>query len=138
MESREQMEETVASSNGSRRPSNSNRKHSQDGKQLKKRKTPRYWSTQQKDDDIENSKVKKYKSDIEEITIDPMVLKKYTRGKGVDLKVLILKKLFVDFIFLYFDLLEYISPSQLYGLYCNSFTAFVMNHPFPIEKQLYY
>lgn len=91
------MEEVKTSKTGSRRPNNSNKKHSQDGRQLKKRKTSRYWSTQQKDDDIENSEVKKYKSDMAEITIDPMVLEKYTRGKRVDLKV------FFGFIFLYFD-----------------------------------
>jgi len=61
----------------------------QDGKQSKKRKAPRYWANQKEDTDcLEDGRVKENKNNVEEITIDPVVLEKYTRGKSVNVKVL--------------------------------------------------
>ena len=61
----------------------------QDGKTSKKRKAPRYWSSQKEDpDSLEKGEVKENKNNVEEITIDPVILEKYTRGKSVNLEVL--------------------------------------------------
>jgi len=66
----------------------------QDGKQSKKRKAPRYWANQKEDTDcLEDGRVKENKNNVEEITIDPVVLEKYTRGKSVNVKTIKDRKL---------------------------------------------
>ena len=82
-----EMEKSKAISADLKTPTNSGRKRSSDGKVAKTRKAPRYWSSQDRGDYPKNNKVKEKEGNVEEIIIDPMVLKKYTRGKMVDIKV---------------------------------------------------
>ena len=54
----------------------------------KKRKAPRYWSEEPKDELTKKETEKsEAREDVEEITIDPETLNKYNRGERINVKV---------------------------------------------------
>lgn len=89
------MEEAKPVSVGPKNSTKSKFKLLKDEKRPKKRKAPRYWSNDEENKKhFQEKEEKGDKEGVEEITIDPVVLGKYTRGERIKLKVYLIYSIF--------------------------------------------